>query len=176
MLILNEKVTRYESRLKTSGITGESLSVLQHPTAYVFRYLILRIVLLVFLALPAMVGAIIHSPAFVFSHFLALMFKTHGADAAGSSSKILAACIFVPVTWLAITLTVLYFFGWQIALLSVPATIICGYIALRWFETLVDMRVWLNSAWLLFRQRALFLRLLLQRKTLQKEIEEIIEQ
>ena len=172
---LNEKITQYEMKLKTSGITGESLSVLQHPTAYVFRYLILRIVFLIALAPSATIGAIIHSPAFVFSHFLALMFKTHGADAAGSSSKILAACIFVPLTWLITALIMLYFFDWQIALLSIPVTILCGYIALRSFETLIDMRVWLNSAWLLFSQRALFLRLLVQRATLQKEIGEIAE-
>jgi 1-acyl-sn-glycerol-3-phosphate acyltransferase len=176
MGLLNEKISQYETKLETSGITGESLSVLQHPTAYVFRYLVLRVVLLLLLAPAAIIGAIIHSPAFVFSHFLALMFKTHGADAAGSSSKILAACIFVPLTWLITALIVLYFFGWQIALLSIPVTILCGYIALRSFETLIDMRVWIKSAWLLFRQRALFLRLLLQRKTLQKEIQEIIKQ
>ena len=41
---LNEKITAYENDLKTSGVTAESLSVLQHPTWYVFRYLILRIV------------------------------------------------------------------------------------------------------------------------------------
>jgi len=172
---LSEKVTEYEIRLKTSGITGESLSVLQHPTAYVFRYLILRVILLLLLGPAAIIGAIIHSPAFVFSHFLALMFKTHGADAAGSSSKILAACIFVPLTWLITASIGLYFFDWQIALLSIPATILCGYIALRSFETLIDMRVWINSVWLLFSQRALFLRLLVQRQTLQKEIGDIVE-
>jgi hypothetical protein len=37
------------------------------------------------------------------------------------------------------------------------------------------MRVWLKSAWLLFRERALFLRLLVKRETLQKEIGELIE-
>lgn len=172
---LSEKITQYETKLKTSGITGESLSVLQHPTAYVFRYLVLRVAFLILLAVPAIVGAIIHSPAFVFSHFLALMFKTHGADAAGSSSKILAACIFMPLTWLIAASIMLYFFGWQIALLSIPVLILCGYIALRSFETLIDMRVWINSAWLLFRQRALFLRLLVQRASLQKEIGEIVE-
>jgi len=37
------------------------------------------------------------------------------------------------------------------------------------------MTVWLKSVWFLFRQRALFLRLLVQRKTLQQEIGEVIE-
>ncbi len=103
------------------------------------------------------------------------MFKKHDADAAGSSSKIIAAIALMPLTWLITALVVLYFYGWQIALLSIPITILCGYIALRSSETLVDMRVWISSAWLLFRQRALFLRLLVQRKNLQREIERVIE-
>jgi 1-acyl-sn-glycerol-3-phosphate acyltransferase len=172
---LSAKVEKYENELQTSGLTVESLSVLQHPTAYVFRYLILRIVLLLLLAPLTIVGAIIHSPAYLFSNLVGLMFKTHGVDTAGSSYKILAACVFMPLTWLITAGTIFYFFGWQFALLSIPITIVCGYVALRSFETLIDMSVWLKSAWLLFRQRALFLRLLVQRKTLQQEIEKLIE-
>jgi 1-acyl-sn-glycerol-3-phosphate acyltransferase len=172
---LNAKILRYENELRTSGLSLESLSVLQHPTLYVFRYLILRIVLLILLAPLSIVGGIIHSPAYVFSNLIGLMFKTHGDDAAGSTYKILAACAVMPLTWLIVASVVFYFFDWQIALLSIPATILCGYVALRSFETLIDMRVWLKSAWLLFRERALFLRLLVERETLQKEIGELIE-
>ncbi len=172
---LNEKVTQYENRLKTSGVTTESLSVLQHPTAYIFRYLILRIVVLILIAPLSIVGAIIHSPAYLFSNLLGLMVTKHGEDAAGSTSKILAACIFMPLTWLFVAAAIFYFFTWQLALASIPLTILCGYVALRSFETLVDMRVWLKSAWLLFSQRGLFLRLLVQRETLRQEIGEIIE-
>jgi hypothetical protein len=172
---LNEKISGYENNLKRSGITGESLSVLQHPARYVFRYLILRIVLLVLLAPLAIVGAIIHSPAYLFSNLIGQMFKKHDADVAGSSSKIIAAILLMPLTWLITASVIWWFFGWQIALLSIPITILCGYVALRSSETLVDMRVWINSAWLLFRQRALFLRLLVQRKNLQREIEQVIE-
>jgi len=172
---LNEKISRYEENLKKSGLTAESLSVLQHPTWYVFRYLILRLLILVMLSPLAIVGAIIHSPAYVFSNFIGLLFKTHGADSAGSTYKVLAAMLFMPLTWLITVLTVWWFWGWRIALISLPLTILCGYIALRSSETLIDMTVWLKSAWLLFRQRALFLRLLFERETLQKEIGEIIE-
>ena len=172
---LNEKITAYENELKSSGVTAESLSVLQHPTAYVFRYLVLRLFLIILFAPLAVIGAIIHSPAFVFSNFIGQMFKTHGADAAGSTYKILAAMVFMPLTWLIVASAAWYFFSWQIALVSIPLTILCGYIALRSSETLIDMTVWVKSAWLLFRQRALFLRLLVERETLQKEIGEIIE-
>jgi hypothetical protein len=111
----------------------------------------------------------------VFSNFIGLMFKTHGTDAAGSTYKILAACVFMPLTWLITAESFFIFSAWQIALASIPLTILCGYVALRSSETLIDMRVWLKSAWLLFRQRALFLRLMVQRQTLQKEIGELIE-
>ena len=172
---LNEKIAHYENDLKTSGVTAESLSVLQHPTLYVLRYLVLRVLLLTVLSPLAVIGAIIHSPAFVFSNFIGLMFRTHGADAAGSTYKILAACLFMPLTWLIAAGLIFWFFGWHLALVSIPLTILCGYIALRSSETLIDMTVWLKSVWLLFRQRGLFLRLLLKRETLRQEIGELIE-
>lgn len=172
---LNEKIGAYEAKLQSSGVTAESLSVLQHPTAYVFRYLILRVLVLLILSPLAIIGAIIHSPAYFFSNLLGRTVTTHDVDAAGSSSKIIAAMIFMPLTWLITALTFLYFYSWQIALISIPLTILCGYIALRSSETLIDLNVWIKSAWLLFRQRALFLRLLVQRETLQKEIGEIVE-
>ena len=173
---LDVKITAYERDLKSSGVTAESLSVLQHPTAYVFRYLILRLFLITALAPLSIVGAFVHSPAYVFSNFIGQLFKTHGADAAGSTYKIVAAMIFMPLTWLIVAALVWYFFSWQFALASIPLTILCGYAALRSSETLIDMTVWLKSAWLLFRQRALFLRLLVERETLQKEISAIIEE
>jgi glycerol-3-phosphate O-acyltransferase/dihydroxyacetone phosphate acyltransferase len=173
---LSEKISDYEAKLATSGLTVESLSVLQHPTWYVFRYLILRIVFLIALLPLSIVGAVLHSPAYLFSNLLGLMVTKHGEDAAGSTSKILAACIFMPLTWLIVASVILYYFGWQSALLSIPITILCGYVALRSSETLIDMSVWLKSAWLLFSQRGLFLRLLVQRETLQREIGEIVEE
>ena len=176
MLELNAKVTRYENDLKASGLTTESLSILQHPTRYVFRYLVLRIIFLIVFAPLAIVGAIIHSPAYLFSALLGQIFKTHDADAAGSSSTIVAAIGLMPLTWAIVAGVLWYYFGWQIALISIPVAVLCGYVALRCSETLIDMRVWLKSAWLLFRQRALFFRLLVQRESLQKEINKLVEE
>ena len=176
MLELNAKVTRYENELKASGVTTESLSVLQHPTWYVFRYLVLRVIFLIAFGPFAIVGAIIHSPAYLFSALIGRIFKTHDADVAGSSSTIVAAIGLMPLTWAAVATIMWYYFGWQIALISIPGTILCGYLALRSSETLIDMRVWLKSAWLLFRKRALFFRLLVQRQSLRKEIGELAEE
>ncbi len=173
---LNAKVSAYENKLKASGVTGESLSVLQHPTWYVFRYLILRLVFLIAFAPLAIVGAIIHSPGYFFSNLMGRIFRTHDADVAGSSSTIIASLGLMPLTWAIVASIVWYYFGWEIALIAIPVTILCGYIALRSSETLIDMSVWVRSVWLLFRQRAIFFRLLVQRESLQKEIGDIVEE
>ncbi len=175
MARLREKVEKYESDLRRSGLTLEGLSVLEHPVWYVVRRLILRSLLITLLLPLAIVGALIHSPAYLFSNFIGVIFKTHGADDAGSSYKILAACLFMPLTWLITTGVIFYFFGWQIALACLPLTILCGYIALRVSEELIDMTAWLKASWLLVRERGLFLRLLMRRKKLRKEIENLID-
>jgi len=147
---LTEKIERYESELKTSGVTATSLSVLQHPTWYVFRYLILRNAILILLSPLSIVGAVLHSPAYLFSNLVGAMFKTHGADEAGSTYKILAAMVFMPMTWLVVSAVVFYFFGWQFALLSIPVVILCGYVALRSFETIIDLTVWIKATCVIF--------------------------
>lgn len=175
MRALNARLAGYENDLKASGVTTESLSILQHPTRYVFRYLVVRIILLIVFAPLAFVGAFIHSPAYLFSALTGRIFRTHDIDIAGSSSTIVAAIGLMPLTWAVVASILWYYLGWEIALISIPVTILCGYIALRSSETLIDMGVWIKAAWLLFRQRALFLRLLVQRESLQKEIGELVE-
>lgn len=173
---IREKVERYENDLKKSGMTLDGLSVLQHPIWYVVRRLVLRAFLIIMVSPLAIIGAIIHSPAFVFSNLIGTIFKTHGDDTAGSTYKILAACLFMPMTWIVGAGIIFYFFGWQFAVASIPLMIACGYVALRVSEELVDMTIWLKASWLLLRERGLFLRLLLRRKKLQEEIESLMQE
>ncbi len=175
MRALNSRIMDYETELRSSGLTPESLSLQQHPTWYVFRFLVLRLTVLLFLSPLALIGTIVHSPAYVLSNFAGQLFKTHGPDAAGSTYKILAAIVLMPLTWLIVGGLAFYVFGWRIAALSIPLTMLCGYVALRISETLVDLTVWIRAAWMLFRQRALFLRLLVAREALNREIGEMIE-
>lgn len=172
---LREKVERYERDLKQSGLTLEGLSVLAHPVRYVVTRLLVRILLILLLAPLAIVGGIVHAPAYLFSNFIGVLFKTHGDDAAGSTYKVLAACLFMPVTWLIAFALIWFFFGWRAAVVGLPVLIACGYVALRVSEEIIDLTVWLRASWLLLRDRGLFLRLLLRRKKLQGEIEELIK-
>ena len=61
-----------------------------------------------------------------------------------------------------------------IALIAFPAAILCGYVAMRSLETLYDLRGWFAAALLLLRRRRHFLRLLLERRSLHREMRQLI--
>jgi glycerol-3-phosphate O-acyltransferase/dihydroxyacetone phosphate acyltransferase len=170
---LNAKLNRYEHDLKSSGVTKQGLSLLQHPRRYVLRYLVLRILLLIAFAPFAIIGAIVHLPAYLFSNLIGRIFSKHDTDIAGSSSTIVAGIGLMPLTWMIVALVLWYRLGWEVALASTTMTALCGYVALRSYETLMDLRIWLKAGWLLFRRRALFLRLLIQREGLREEVGKI---
>lgn len=173
---LQLKIETYENAVKQSGVSVETLSLVQHPTRYVWKFLILRILFLFAVSPLAVVGAVIHLPAFFLSSFFGWLVKNHGVDSVGSSAKVLAACLFVPPTWLAVFVAVGIYFSWLWALILMPVVVISGYIALLAYEELIDLFAWVRAAWLLFNERALFLRLLVQRQILQKEIEQSLMQ
>ena len=87
--------------------------------------------------------------------------------------KILAAIIFMPLTWLGVSAWAFARWGWQAALLALPLSALCGYVALRSLEELYDMRGWFKALLLLVRRRRLFLRLLFERQALRDEMRRI---
>lgn len=167
---LRGRIERYEEELATLGITPENLSLVEHSRWYVFRHFLLRSVLLLMLLPLALVGAVLHFPAYFFSNALAQAYREHGVDDIISTVKILAAIVFMPLTWLAVTFIVFLVWNWRIALITLPTVITCGYVAMRFVEEAVDMAGWYKAVLALFRRRHLFLRLLLERGRLHHAI------
>jgi hypothetical protein len=118
----------------------------------------------------ALVGAALHLPAYAGATVVSLLVPRHGPDVAAATVKILAAIVLVPLTWLVVAAAAFFLFGWRAALFALPAAALCGYVAMRTLEELYDMRGWFKAALLLVRQRHLFLRLLLERRTLHNEL------
>jgi len=170
---LRERVRRYEEGVRVLGITPEALSVSTHSGWFVLRHFALRSVALVVLLPLALVGAALHLPAFLAAGLLARRFDTHGPDSIGPTVKILAAVLLVPLTWLALAATAYVYWGWRLSLLTLPVAAVCGYVAVRWFEAAYDTRAWYKAFLLLARRRGLFLRLLIERRTLHDEIREV---
>ena len=167
---MRERILHYEAELASLGITPENLSLIAHSRWYVFRHFLLRSALLLLLLPLAIIGAILHFPAYFFSNALARIYDRHGVDDIVSTVKILAAIALMPLTWLAVALFIFLMWSWRVALLALPATIVCGYVAMRFVEEVVDMKGWYQAVLVLLRQRRLFLRLLLERRRLHNEI------
>ena len=118
----------------------------------------------------AIVGALIHLPAYLLCVFCARLYAKHGVDDIVSTVKILAAIVVMPLTWLAVSAAIYFLWNWRVALMAFPVSITCGYVALRFIEELSDVQGWYKAVLVLLRQRRLFLRLLLERRSLHHAI------
>jgi hypothetical protein len=170
---VRERVETLRSRLEQIGLEPEMLSVASTPVWNVIRYFFLRVVLLVIAAPIALIGIVLHLSAYLLATAFARSFKKHGIDESYSTVRILAAIILVPLTWLSISAIFFLRYDWRFGLLSLPLSSICGYVAMRAIETLVDLKYWFRAALVLLRQRRHFLELLVERRALQNELDRI---
>jgi hypothetical protein len=115
----------------------------------------------------------LHFPAYQLCKLLAYLFTHHGADDIVSTVKVLAAMLFMPLTWLAAAIVVYLYFGWEAAALSVPAAFICGYAALYSLEEFEELRGWTKAVWVFLTDRDAFLRLFVERRNLQAELKDL---
>jgi len=167
---LRGRILRHEEELARIGIAPENLSLSRHSRWYVVRHFLLRAALLLLLSPLTIVGTVLHLPAYLICTLLARLFPRHGVDEIAPTVKILAAMLFMPLTWLAVSGFVFARWGWEAALLALPLSVLCGYVAMRSLEELYDMRGWFKALLLLARRRQLFLRLLIERRALQDEM------
>jgi 1-acyl-sn-glycerol-3-phosphate acyltransferase len=173
---LRLRIARYESELAALGIEPEMLAVSALPPARFVREVLLKGLLLLSLTPLALVGALLHLPAYLLATLCAHLYRTHGPDAAVASVKIVAAIALMPLTWLLVSGAAGALWGWRIGLFVLPALVVVGYVALRVFEELVELRGWFRAGFVLLRRRALFLRLLLRRRDLQRAIRQFVEE
>ena len=170
---LKKRIAGYEKKLKLLNLEPENLSLENHSFWYVFRHFILRgLLLLIFLPL-SIIGTILHFPAYQICKILAYFYGKHGVDDVVSSVKILAAMLFMPLTWI-ITAAALYFYwDWKIALIAIPISILCGYVALVSLEEFAELRGWYKAVWLFYLKRDLFVKLVLERRAIHQELKEL---
>ncbi len=169
---LRGRLLRYDDELRHLGLSPDNLTVTSHTAWFVFRHLFLRGALLVALSPLAFVGAILHLPAYLGATLVSRLSPRHGPDEAAATAKILMSILLVPLTWLVVAGLAFYIWDWRAALISFPVSVVCGYVAMRTLEELYDMRGWFKAALLLVRRRGLFLRLLLERRALLREMGE----
>lgn len=169
---LRKRIIDYDKKLDENGIEPEHLSLAQFSRGSVIRQAVLMSTPLILLSPLALVGTILHYPAYRLSGLFAKRMSSHGADDIKSTVKVLAGMVFMPLTWLITAGVVYYILGWKSALLSVPLSIVCGYVALHTSEEVEELRGWAKAIWLFLTRREAFLRMFVERRELQHELRE----
>ncbi len=166
---LEARIRRYEEELHEAGVELDDLDAARVTTSVVVRYLLARVLPTLLLAPLAVLGVLLHYPAYKLAHWLGLKLSGDQEDVF-ATFKITAALLFFPLTWLACALLCFWLLGWPFALLALLAAPVSGFIAIRFFEEL-DRFVGGGRALLFFVMRRRFMkRLLAERRRLRDEI------
>lgn len=166
---LRARLDRHDARLQGAGLDP----VLLTPQAFSFPKVLgysLRAAGFFTLAGPfALPGIAIHFPAYHLIGFLARRVAGESQDVI-ATAKALGAMLLFPLTWGVVGWGVGTILGWPWGIIAVIVTPITGWIGLRFVERL-DHLLGATRAlllWLIGRER--FLRLLVERRRLRKEV------
>ncbi len=169
---LERRVAEYDRKLERFGIEAGHLSLSQFSRSFVIRQALLQTWALLALLPLALVGAVLHFPAYQLCKLFANYYARHGADDIASTVKVIAAMVFMPLTWLILAVVLYFFRGWPAALISIPTAFLCGYLALYTLEEIEELRGWAKAIWLFLTKREKFLRLFVERRELQTALKE----
>lgn len=166
---LDARIRRYEEELKQVGIDAEDLAAPRSTPLRVIMHLLTRALLFLILLPLALVGALLHYPAYRLAGFFAIKFSQKSDDVV-SSIKIIAAMLLFPLTWIGLGVVGYEFWGWPGAACALLLTPLAGWAAVRFFEKF-DQFVGGAKALLFFiTRRWFFKRLLVERRAIREEI------
>jgi glycerol-3-phosphate O-acyltransferase / dihydroxyacetone phosphate acyltransferase len=165
---LEKRLAEYNRKLDKLGIESEFLVLAELSKQFVLKQAFLRSWYLFFLAPLALFGVILHFPAYQIGKVFGWFQNKKGDFDMTSTVKLLSGLVFIPLSWLVLAVVLYFYFGWQIAVVSLPISFLCGYIAIRTLEEIEELRGWFKAILLFFGKREKFLRLLVERKELNK--------
>jgi hypothetical protein len=165
---LDARIRSYEEELRQVGVDAEDLAA-PRSTARVAAHLLSRSLLFLALLPPALMGALLHYPAYRLAGYFARRFSQNSDDVV-STIKIIAAMLLFPLTWISLALLCYGARGWPWALGVLILTPLAGYAAVRFFEEF-DRFIGGARALLFFiTRRWFFKRLLIERRVIREEI------
>ena len=165
---IDMRVNRLHSELQQAGIDPFDLTLPASPTQSI-TWLIAQLAISLLLAPFAIVGALLHYPAYRLAGYLARTLSRGEQDVV-STFKIVAALLFFPLTWLATAVVTWTFVGLFAALGALVFVPVCGYVAIRFTEELDRLSGGFQALMLFLLRRRWFLRLLAERAAIRKEI------
>jgi glycerol-3-phosphate O-acyltransferase / dihydroxyacetone phosphate acyltransferase len=165
---LELRMARFEEELRQAGVDHEELSP-PASTFSVFVQVVTRSLLFLLMLAPAMIGTVVHYPAYWLGGYLATKFSRDSDDVI-STIKITSAMLLFPLTWLIVAIVMYVLLGWWPALLALIAIPLCGYVATLFFEELDQSVGGLRALTFFLVRRRFFVRLLAERKAIKNEI------
>jgi 1-acyl-sn-glycerol-3-phosphate acyltransferase len=165
---LEVRMSRFEEELIQAGVDPDDLSP-PKSTSDVFLHLISRVLVFLVLIGPALLGFLVHYPAYRLGGYLATRFSKDDDDVV-STVKIMSAMLLFPLTWLVAALAGYKFEGWLLALAAVTLIPAAGYLAIRFFEGFDEFMGGLRALAFFLVRRRFFVRLLAERKAIRSEI------
>ena len=165
---LTSRITRYEEELNQVGINPRDLTVPESLAAAVRRAV--RRTMPSLLLMPfAVVGTVVHYPAYKLAGFFAHKFSGNYDDVI-STIKILAATLLFPLTWGALFALSYIWLDWKYALLSLLIAPLAGYAAVRFSEELDRFIAGARALLFFITRRWFFKKLLVERRAIHEEI------
>jgi glycerol-3-phosphate O-acyltransferase / dihydroxyacetone phosphate acyltransferase len=163
---IEARIRRYAEQLQHVGLDVDDLSAATRATPGKAIFRVARFLL----GLPfALVGLVLHYPAYRLAGLLAQRFSRQDDDIV-STIKVLASVLFFPLTWLVCGGLCAWQWGWLAALATLLCLPLLGFIAMRFAEDL-DETLGAAKALLFFLTRNYFAkRLLAERKAIREEI------
>jgi glycerol-3-phosphate O-acyltransferase/dihydroxyacetone phosphate acyltransferase len=165
---LEVRMSRFETELIEAGVDPDDLSP-PSSTLDVFAHLLSRVLLFMLLIAPAVLGFLVHYPAYRLGGYLATRISRDDDDVV-STVKILSAMLLFPLTWLAVAMAGYKLEGWTLALLAVLLIPAAGYVAILFFEGFDKFLGGVRALAFFLVRRRFFVRLLAERKAIRSEI------
>ena len=165
---LDHRLRRYEEQLTRMKLEPDEF---ERPGSTVSTAVKLAVPALAFFALTpfAMVGLLVHYPAYRLTGFLAKRLA-RDADDIVSTIKIIASMLFFPLTWVIVSFGLYLISGWKVGLVALLLVPLFGFLAIRFFEELDQFIGAVRSLTFYLTRRRYFLRLLAERKAIFDEM------
>src|SRR5258705_485253 len=132
---LATRIDRYEAALATAGLDPRQLAPSRFTLGRVAGYVAKAALVLLLLLPAALVGVVVHYPAYRAVGFVATG-MAKGAEDALASIKVLAAMLLFPLTWIGVAAAVWWWRGIEAGVLAFAVAPLTAYAGLVFFERL----------------------------------------
>jgi 1-acyl-sn-glycerol-3-phosphate acyltransferase len=166
---ISTRITRYETELHEAGLDPQTLKPTAVRGAQNLGEAVQGLAVMLLVLPIALVGTIVNYPAYRIVGSIATGLS-RGDEGILATIKIIAGALVFPLIWIIVTVVVGFYFGALAGFTALILAPISGYVALRFFERLDDIRAGLRAVAASRFRRWGYLRLVAERAAIREEI------